>query len=215
MNSKDISSKRDQVYLIVNFVVDTITSLYNQILQYRDFDYNPEEDENLQILKIINDNLIFICREENLEVTKNLINLCFKKKFLNINFAYEVGYPKFELFVDPIESLSKSDDKDLNEIIMVYAEYIKKDGAFMSQADLNILKSLEIFKDFKEDIGNSTISQYSAENSHIGGSKIKSDGNCLLSSFIFEYLKKKELISIAKSELEYSKLKELINAGNN
>lgn len=198
MDNNNFENKIFQINLMVNFVVDTINQLYQQVLQFHTYDIdrkkykiNYKKDENEQTLKIINKYLYTICNEKNLEKTKNLVNLCFKKNFLKINLDFEISYPRFDLLsYTGSNNIQKSEHKDLNEIIVAYADYIKEDYSFMGHADLKILSSLPMFKGHSETIEKSLISQYSQQKSHIGGFKIKSDGNCLLSCFIFEYLNK-------------------------
>jgi hypothetical protein len=210
MDNNNFSNKIFQVNLMVNFVIDTITQLYQQVLQFHTYDIdhkkyeiNYKKDENEQTLKIIDKYLYTICNEKNLEKTKKLINLCFKKNFLKINLDFEISYPRFKLleYTGP-NNISPSDHKDLNEIIVSYADYIKEDYSFMGHADLNILSSLPIFKGHSQKIEKALIAQYSQEKAHIGGGKIKSDGNCLLSCFIFEYLNKFIFDSLDKIEIE-------------
>ena len=210
--SKDKEEERiKQSNLIVQFVADSIQHLYysvfdlNEFYLYEEFNkyYNEiiderndfktqEELDNNVLLRLINNNIQFICNPNHVEFLQKLIKNCFENGLLKIeiiNCNFEISFPKQFLF-DESKETTKEDNILMRNLINLYCDYIINNNIFLGHADLNMLKSIPVFKPYKDEIEAKLLQAYSNESAHIGGSSIRGDGNCLLSFFIREFLLK-------------------------
>lgn len=195
---------------ITNFVIDSFTALkdvfYHQTDYFHEYiirkspgffelvsSYNTVNIPvpNFIVFKFLNEHLDLICQPEIKSPLFNLMKVCFDAGFLTLNVNFEFTFSKFDLFKSKssFDLPSLEDDKDIDLLLGSYAEYVLHNGAFSGHAELYILRNMTKFREFNKKLADGIFKNYNLKQSHIGGEYIKADGNCLIATFMFDYLK--------------------------
>lgn len=183
--------------LIIQFMVDNITRLKDILKIYTpDYIENPFNKANptiSELMEFFRQKLHLIVNEESMKPLLNVLRSCLEKNYISINSKFEIFFPRHDLFADKTfdhtKCLTREEDRELDVLLFGYSEYCVIPGAFSGHPELAILQHLDKFRYIGEKIGNTVRAQYDASTAHVGGKLIKADGNCVLSLFMYEYLK--------------------------